>query len=270
MRFFMPELSLGVLGAPQTGPEDKLGGLPWGFPPESWPTCTMCKEPMTFLVELHHAPPRLDLGRDGRVLFVFMCHGGNCSPWTGGGGCNACFILEAPRIGTGPTETPTSTPSARVVSELRVLRWTEHDDEIPESALPDFYDEGRHLELDDSIIDAVCRATKLGSVPAWIQRADEGPPPPFRFVGQLSEHVTLSGPVPRADEGHCTISRRQEDGSYVHEKPSQRHRFAPRAIVVAKDGRGVVDWVNFAGSGRGYLFVDTSAPDPRAWFFFQS
>jgi hypothetical protein len=227
----------------------------------------MCKEPMAFLVELHHAPPRLELGRNGRVLFLFMCNGGKCDPWTGGGGCNACFILEEERIGTGLTETPT--PSARVVAEIRVLRWTEHDDEIPETVRSEFFDEARHLELEDPIIDAVCRETKLGSVPAWIQRADEGPPPPFRFVGQFCEHVMLSPPVPRANEGHCTISRRQEDGSYVHEKPAERHRFAPRAIVVANDGRGVIDWVNFAGSGRGYLFVETTG-EPRGWFFFQS
>src|SRR5450830_1027219 len=96
MRYFVPVPRISTELAQQTRPEDKFGGLPWGLPPQSWPTCVECGASQSLLAQFVHHPVRLDLGREGRLLSVFQCNAdpGMCASWERNSGANACLITE--------------------------------------------------------------------------------------------------------------------------------------------------------------------------------
>jgi len=169
MRHFAPVLKLGSALPAQVAIEEKFGGLPWGLSADRWPTCRECSKPQTLLAQLRHHPERLDLGKDGRVLFVFQCNHdpGMCETWAGQSGANACFILDENELGTGLTAAPT--PQTTVETEARVVAWQEgvDNDSDPEMR------------------------TKLGGIPSWIQGDNEGPKEPWRWVGQFDSTHTL-------------------------------------------------------------------------------
>jgi hypothetical protein len=265
MRYWVPKLRVGSVTPGQTTALEKLGGLPWGFPRERWPVCKGCREPMAFLAELHHTAERLDLGAEGRVLFLFMCEGGECEPWEADAGCNAVFILERVELGAALTEPPTK--GTRTCPELRIEHWDARDEAVEAADYPAFFDEAAHRGLPAHIQRAPSPATKLGGAPRWRQAA-VGFPETWRFIGQLEEYVAIAEPCPTADEAGCTITREVGSG-YEHTKSRAKKPFAPRTILVRASGEAVVDWANFGGSnGRGFLFVHNDG-EPRAKFFWQ-
>ena len=99
MQYFVPDIRLTAELPPQFNLEEKLGGIPWGLPPDRWPACADCGKPQTLLAQFVHHPMRLDLNREGRCLFVFHCtqNPGMCDSWRGGGGANACFVIRTRR-----------------------------------------------------------------------------------------------------------------------------------------------------------------------------
>src|SRR5689334_8522225 len=105
MRYFVPKLMLGVLAPKQAALEDKFGGLPWGLSSARWPLCSACHKPQSMIAQLVHHQDRFDLGRAGRVLFVFQCdhNPGGCATWLGDSGANSCFVLEPEELGYGLT-----------------------------------------------------------------------------------------------------------------------------------------------------------------------
>ena len=64
---WVPELRLGGSS------DEKFGGYPEGLPLDRWPACADCGEALSFLVQLDHHLPRLDLGGEGRRAYVFTC-----------------------------------------------------------------------------------------------------------------------------------------------------------------------------------------------------
>jgi hypothetical protein len=161
------------------------------------------------LAQLAHDPRRLDLCRPGRVLFVFQCDldPGMCSNWEGGAGANACFVVE-PETLTGRLA-PLPSDSPPVGEEVRVVRWIEEDDGIPESLRAAFFDDKALADVPDEACEAVNDQTRLGSVPCWIQSPSEGPADGWKFVGQLaSRHRFLTEPAHEVEGpnfGDCGI-----------------------------------------------------------------
>jgi hypothetical protein len=74
MRFFAPVLKLGTNMESQVQLEEKFGGLPWGLPANRWPNCRESGKPQSMIAQLKHHSEPLDLGKDGRVMFVFQCN----------------------------------------------------------------------------------------------------------------------------------------------------------------------------------------------------
>jgi hypothetical protein len=142
MQYYKPKLILGVLSPPQRDIQDKFGGLPWGFPPERWPLCAQCGNPMTFLAQFQHYCERLDLGGEGRVLFVFMCNldPGHCHTWKMDEGANAVLILEPAELKTGLTQPPSLGERAEMVEvEARVVEWITGEDPVSTDQYADFF-----------------------------------------------------------------------------------------------------------------------------------
>jgi hypothetical protein len=232
MKYFVPELAPDDELPVQSALEDKFGGLPWGLSSERWPLCASCRSPQSLVAELRHHRERLDLGKEGRVFFVFSCNNDSsrCPTWDMNSGANSVLIVDEEELAEGLKSPPASPDltqrqldrwlDEQVHPEWRVVRWLEKEDGIPES-YPGFFGlhygklEGFDAEAYERYQSKVSQETRLGSVPFWIQ-FPEGPPE-GRFLGQI-------------DSNCCPA---------------------------------------FGDNGIGYLFVTGPASAPRGWFLWQ-
>ena len=251
MKYFVPQFKLSIDMPPQTKPEDKVGGLPWGLPSERYPICRDCGKSQSLLIQLVHHPERLDLGRPGRNLFVFQCNhdAGGCATWAGGYGANACFILEPEDLVNQLTPLPKDDPYVEV--EAHIIDWVRGDDGIPqEKVTPN----GDFCELTDDEFDEVYQqptprvGMRLGGVPTWWQDSCEAPRPDWKFVGQLYGEYCLA-------EEPSTEAKRSAKGQTGH-------------IHQWRDGEWGFNGPNL-GCGTGYIFIRLQTEKPEGWFFWQ-
>lgn len=252
MRYFVPDLRLAEELSPQSNLEEKLGGIPWGLPAELWPMCGQCGKPQSLLAQFVHHRERLNLGREGRSLFVFLCgqDPGMCSEWEGGGGGNACFVVEPEQLIAGLSSVP---PKAVVPDrEVRIVGWVERDDGLSKQQVDVFIDQDKWDALEEDqredLFGKPEQCTRLGSVPTWIQSSSEAPQGGWRFVGQLdSDHRLLTPPAPWA-----------KDVRAVKTNPDN-----PLDMTYFCTGP------NFGDAGIGYIFLKDADGVPEGWFFWQ-
>lgn len=244
MRYFVPVLRLTAELPPQSRPEDKLGGLPWGLSPRLWPTCSDCGNSQSLLAQFVHHPPRLDLGRPGRILSVFQCNHdpGMCATWQGGSGANACFVTEPEDLVAELAVLPKDSP--HLEREARIVEWLERDDEISEEQAALFFSATEFFELPDPEADKPTWSTRLGSVPRWIQSPDEAPDG-WTFIGQLDSTYSFFSAPQSATSGVVEDPGKWEGRSHFCEGP------------------------NFGDGGIAYLFLNKTQSTPEGWFFWQ-
>ena len=151
------------------------GGVLRALPISMWPMCRDCGKPQSLLAQLVHDGARFDLGRDGRVLFIFQCahDPGMCATWEGNSGANACFVREPEDL----TESRTDPPSVANPAdhEVRVISWERRIDNVSADLVSAFLDEARFLELQDAVLGLITFSTRTGSVPRWLQSPAEAP-----------------------------------------------------------------------------------------------
>lgn len=245
MRYFVPDIFLSEELPPQSAPQDKLGGQPWGLKPDHWPTCRGCGKSQTLLAQFVHDSVRLDLGKIGRVLNVFQCaHApGMCDSWRGGSGANACFVAEPDELTTQTTPLPSDSPP--VEREVRIVKWQQRDDGISEDELQKFFISDDCETPPESLTEAIYAGTKLGGVPSFVQSPNQAPTGSWRFVGQLEyAYSFLTAPL----------------GKHRKIWPDPKHR----------QGRSqYCDGPNFGDGGTAYIFVRDASPSPVGWFFWQ-
>jgi hypothetical protein len=245
MQYFVPEIKLPMELPKQSAPEDKFGGVPWGLESDTWPKCSDCGKSQSFLAQLLHDPVRLNLGREGRVLFVFQCNHdpGMCSTWEGGSGANACFVVEPEHLSRKLSDLPADAPL--VENEVRVLQWVERDDGLPLSVASAFFDDSKYYALPEEQRGAVTSGTRLGGVPNWIQSPSEAPRDGWQFVGQFdSTHSFLTAPKTQAPWVGVDAER-WEGRTHYGEGP------------------------NYGDGGIAYLFLKLTDTAPQGWFFWQ-
>lgn len=245
MRYFVPDIRLAMEMPAQTRLEDKLGGVPWGLPPSRWPRCSKCGRSQSLLAQFAHQRDRLDLNREGRVLFVFQCNHepGMCSTWEGGSGANACFVLEPDDMIEGLSPLPPDSPSSE--REARILGWLKKDDGITPAQAAAFFEDSEFMKLPDEVFLRAAEVTRLGSVPSWIQSADEGPKDGWRFVGQLDSFYSFFTPPKTRGDGVNPDPQRRAGRTHICQGP------------------------NFGDCGIGYVFLRTNKTVPECWFFWQ-
>ncbi len=241
MKYFVPNLKLSVDLPPQEKLEDKLGGLPWGLRPEHYPVCTHCGKSQSLLAQFVHDPERLDLGKAGRTLLVFQCNhdAGSCPTWEGGSGANACLVLDPEELSDSLTPMPADSPLIEV--EARITDWLVYDDGIPTDEMATFFNDDQRWGLPDETLDSVYIDTKLGSVPAWVQSAEEAPGEGWTFIGQLGNAYQFFQ-EPAAQTGVDVY---------------------PYSECWACEGP------NFGDAGTGYIFLRRQSGKPDGWFFWQ-
>jgi hypothetical protein len=244
MRYYVPDIRDSSELPHQTSFEDKLGGLPWGIREKDWPKCKDCGRSQSLLAQFAHSPPALDIGRAGRVLSVFQCNHdpGMCSTWEGGSGANACLISEPEALDSGLCKAPPDAlPPER---EVRIAEWIENDDGVSAAAALRLLSDGSFpLPADEN--KKVTAATKLGSVPFWIQNPDEGPKGAWRFVGQLDSTYSFYTAPAKELSGVWADSKKWEGRTHYCEGP------------------------NFGDGGIAYLYVRNTETQPEGWFFWQ-
>ncbi|MEM6713496.1 MAG: hypothetical protein AAF622_00330 [Cyanobacteria bacterium P01_C01_bin.147] len=250
MKYYVPQFKLSFDMPPQTKPEDKVGGLPWGLSAERYPICRDCGKSQSLLLQLIHHPERLDLERPGRNLFIFQCNHdpGGCATWDSDSGANACFILEPEELTGQMAPMPTDNPWLEI--EARVVDWIEGDDGIlaeqvlPNRTLGDYeYDKFNDLLLKSN---RYYQGLRLGSIPFWVQ-IPEIPLPNWKFAGEMGEAYTLAEePSP---EGKTSPKDRV---GHIHQLPDGKWGFTGPNL----------------GTGNGYLFVRLQEK-PEGCFFWQ-
>ena len=245
MRYFVPVPRIAAELPPQAGPEDKLGGLPWGLSPKLWPVCRDCGKSQSLIAQFLHHPERLDLGRPGRVLSVFICNHdpGMCETWDGGSGANACFITEPEDMIFGATAAPQDSPILE--SEARIVEWLDREDGIAEDDAHKFFRAAEFYELPETELDKPSWSTRLGGVPRWIQDPDEAPEGDWTFVGQLDSHYSFFQAPVMSNPDVVADPKRWEGRTHYCLGP------------ILGDG------------GIGYIFVRKLSTNPEGWFFWQ-
>jgi hypothetical protein len=196
MRYFVPNICVTTELPAQSSLEDKLGGRPWGLRASSWPVCRDCGRSQSLLAQFVHHPVRLDLGRQGRALFVFQCNHdpGLCRTWEADSKANACFVVEPEDLASGLTAMPMDHPA--IEHEVRAVDWLERDDGLPDSLAPTFFDDKAYDELDRESRDRVTWGTRLAGVPRWLQSPADAPSAStgWRFIGQLDSTYSFLRP----------------------------------------------------------------------------
>lgn len=246
MRYFVPDIRLSFEVPAKGNCIERIGGLPWGLPAHHWPTCTECGRHQSLLAQFTHHNDRLNLGRDGRVLFIFQCNHdpGMCDTWLGQSGANACFVLEPEQLLDVQSCIPDSHPS--VEREALIVGWLEREDGIPESLRASFFNDSEYLKLPEATLEAVPQVTQLGSVPAWIQSADEAPKDGWRFAGQLDSYYSFYS-APSVPDDSIRLDPQKQCG---------RSHFCQGA--------------NFGDCGIGYFFLRSTGDGvPEGHFFWQ-
>ncbi|MEP6668051.1 MAG: hypothetical protein ABJF10_02800 [Chthoniobacter sp.] len=245
MQYYLPVLWLAEELPPQAGPEDKLGGRPWGLSAETWPKCRECGRSQSLLAQFVHHAARLNLGRDGRILSVFQCNHdpGMCSTWEGGSGANACFVTEPEDLLNALSHLPADAPP--LDREVRISEWLEREDQISEADAAHFFSESAYFTLPSAVKEMAADLTKLGSVPQWVQSPDETPRDGWKFVGQLDDRYSFF----------------REPGDQVAGAIEDPHRHHGRSHCC--------EGPNFGSRGIAYLFLRKGAGVPEGWFFWQ-
>ena len=196
------------------------------------------------MAQFCHDPQRLDLGGDGRVLFVFSCdRDPGCANWDAFKGATAVFVVEPGALSTSPTPAPRDTPSLR--REVIIARWVTRDDGVPTELAAAFYSDDAYLELDDNILDKVTACTRLGGLPAWAQSAQDVPGPNWGFVGQIDIFHTFLTP-PKAPP--AWVEPWQGDEGFTH----------------------IGGFTEFGDGGMAYLFRESHRLTPHFVLFTQS
>jgi len=273
MQTFLPDLRLASQLPKQTAAQDKLGGLPWGLPVERWPECQECGGHQSLLAQFLHDDVRLDLGRKGRVLFVFQCNHdpGGCESWSADSGANACLILDAEDLVDALTECPAN--NIQIETEARAVSWLTRQDKVADADFQKYFEYVTYSEVEKDILYSILECTRLGSVPSWVQSPDEAPGDPWRFIGQLDSAYRFYCPVPSADEVGCQVGRKVKE-KYEYEKPKEKNPAAPAWVFVSNEEDIGTMWTcpgpNFGDTGIGYIFIRTTDDGkPEGQFFWQ-
>lgn len=251
MDFYRPTFTPAALQPPQDRLRSKLGGAPWGFPEAGWPRCPACSYPTSFVAQLVHQPPMIDLGQDHGVLHLFFCANLLCLAYGDPSSCLA-IVLDGDQLGSGETRQPPDDDGDTIVNdELWLSGWEAHGDAVRPEQVAAFFDDRAHMALPDEIAHPFKFHsrwnTKTNGVPYWTGHGVTLDPahiscPPYEFLLQIC----------------CCV--------YVDRLRADADADAAGSPVDADEL--YVDFVNFGSDGTGFIFIDRTASPPGVrWFW---
>ena len=250
-----PVFELGLFMTARTGLEDKLGGLPFGFPNDRWPVCKVCGRLQNFIGQFRGSH-LLDLGPKVRDLYLFQCpDGAICGDWEHDSGANAAILVDSRERTSSVTEAP---DDVAIEPEAVITQWVAFED----SSYPE-------------------TETGIGGEPSYVDGQAPGEVPPGRFLLQLSAVATFKAPAPTAVETgaeHLYYSGGPYGMDNVRKElpPRERRHYGdwsrgqtdvpgrPSQVSIAATGEWNVECANF-GSGLAYVHFDEETD--RAYLF---
>jgi hypothetical protein len=255
--FFKPMFELGFFCKKRSGREDKLGGVPFGLPPDRWPACKVCGRQQNYIGQFWNSAT-VNLGRQGRALFLFQCPDGPlCASWEHSSGANAGVLVDVPDAAHWPTAVP---PGVEIEPEGIIVGW--------EDVSPTPY------------------ISYVGPSPSFgLQHQCHGnfPEPDGRFLLQLVGSLDFKAPAPSpaqtgAQHLHYSGGKYGRDNVRVEMPPKERRHYGnwsrgqsdvpgqPSQVIVEENGDWSVECANFGG-GTAYVFIDDGGG--RAFYFWE-
>lgn len=240
--YYLPRLEFIPGVKPPTQFENKFGGMPWGTSEERWPRCAHCDSVQSLLAQLRHEPPKLDLGRPGRILYVFQCarwHENGCDSFDPASGANACFVLEPEEL---CEEVPLNSGAPLLAHlETRVLSWKTRVETLRDEFARAYFDPKNWRTVPTDECYTISGATKLGGVPFWGNVGPSDiPAGNWRFVLQMSDYHFIPGEKSEAAADYLAAMN----------IPALRNQ--------SRAGWNC-PWANF-GQGVGYVFLSEEEP----------
>ncbi len=219
--------------------EDKFGGRPWSLPRERWPTCAECGHAMALLAELGHATSRLDLGREGRVLFMFRCSSTRCEVWEPSAGASAAFVVEPEALVESPPAPPADVDHEDI--ECRIVDWLTIDEGIAPELASRYRSPEACATMSDDELRRATFGTRFGGVPRWTELAGAGPSAEWLFAFQLDGAWRANAAPAAADDFGGSVTTFSGGAARSVERPSFDVRpWAPSLTVFD----GVPSWVS--------------------------
>jgi len=238
---YRPIFRLGLFQMERSGREDKLGGLPFGFPADRWPSCSVCKSPQNYIAQFRHSE-MINLGQEGRTLFLFQCSGAQCETWDYRSGANAAILIESSDLTESSTPSPFGT---EIEPEGIIIGWQSVDAEpwiscvAPVPSFPANHSAYRENHF-------------AGLIPAP------------RFLVQLVGRLDFAGPAPTpsatgAEHLHYWGGEYGQDNMRQEASPYPRKHFGlwsrgqsdypgrPSQVATFESGDWCVEWANFGG-----------------------
>ncbi len=222
---------------------DRVSGHPAGLPQDRWPSCGVCNTPLGFVGQWSHDATRMDLGKQGRVLYAFLCLNPRTSqlcglgPAPGQGPTEAVVVVDAVDADRATvTIPPGATTPAPPAPALVATGWDADVERCaPEALEPLLYgfNEAVHEWPGGQGPIAAARGSKCGGLPQWLQDPffqSRGNPRRHRCVAQWDSY----------DRTHSTDSSDSSDKRVM----------------------------GSLGSGMLYLLRDTEAAEPAFSLYF--
>jgi hypothetical protein len=226
----------------------------------------------------------IDLGDPNAVLHLFQCQ--ECLGIGDDDTGRAAFILDRDELGDEPSAPEGFDAPAELglplIGEAFIDGWDEHDDGIPASRLPEFFDEHSLWDLHKEFPDVKWfdshYSAKFGGSPRW---TGNGPAAfhgsnDFRakspqFLFQLDQSLFVSGEAPDANEIGCPVLRFDGNGSALRTAPTPENEKINAPFHVshhAAMGGYFFDFANLGSDGTLFVFADRTSQPHRVWWFW--
>ncbi|MRG28825.1 hypothetical protein [Laceyella tengchongensis] len=248
MKSFVPTLVMSECWPEPFSFVDQYGGRPWGLPEALWPSCPDCGRAMPLLAQFAHHPERIDLGREGRRVYLFLCQNEEDHCYEE----HAFVFLEAEQCTGRWTERPTS--ASALLPSVTVVGWREKEDGISPEDYVRFF---QRLEEGGKACPSLPEMeTKLKGTPTFIQKPGGDA---ATFAGQIDCFLKVIDNIPPE------LWRKDQLGRSIYQSPTEGPLFMSRS---KEEGIAYLDFVNFGDSGMGYFFIRPDRERPEGSFFW--